>query len=44
MADATLEEMVRQAVTVDGIHSSDHTLLVPLSLGETMPEGANLQQ
>lgn len=44
MADATLEEMVRQAVTVDGIQSSDHTLLVPLSQGETMPEGANLQQ
>ena len=39
-----INELLRQALTVDGVQSTDHTLLLPLGPDEQVPAGTALQQ
>lgn len=44
MENETIANMQGRTVVVDGVQSTDKTLLLPLSEGETVPEGTVMQQ
>ena len=50
IVDAKLEEnesinaLLEQALTVDGVQSTDRTLLLPMPAGESVPTGVSVQQ
>lgn len=44
MEDDLIHGLLDSALTVDGVASTDKVLLIPLAEGETVPQGASLQQ